>query len=213
MNDLSEYYSKRAKEYEGIYHRDDPVRQSEQNEIAAAIKEVFKDLRVLEVACGTGFWTTFLSEVAKNITAIDISDEVLAIARSKKYQCVVNFQNADAYKLPFERNTIDGGMANFWFSHVPKEKTEFFLDEFYRVLTANAPIFMADNVFNKGVGGELVKKQGDVNTYKMRNLENGEKYEVLKNYYTESQLKDIFGKYKRVEIFYGTCFWFVKYIM
>lgn len=213
MNDLSEYYSKRAKEYERIYHRDDPVRQSEQNEIAAAIKEVFKDLRVLEVACGTGFWTTFLSEVANNITAIDISDEVLVIARSKKYQCVVNFQNADAYKLPFERNAYDGGMAHFWFSHIPKEKIELFLDGFHRVLMDDAPVFMTDNVYNKGVGGELVKRPGDLNTYKIRILENGEKYEVLKNYYSEAQLKDIFGKYKRVEIFYRTCFWFVKYII
>jgi len=93
VNKMNEYYSKRAQEYEWIYHRDDPVRQSEQNKIADVIKETFRNRNVLEVACGTGFWTTFLSEVAKSIVAIDNSDEVLKIAQSKHYKSPTYFQN------------------------------------------------------------------------------------------------------------------------
>jgi ubiquinone/menaquinone biosynthesis C-methylase UbiE len=213
MNDLSEYYSKRAREYERIYNRDDPVRQAEQNKIAMEIKGIFPKRKILEVACGTGYWTVVLSDVARRITAIDVSDDVLEIARAKRYRCPVDFQKLDAYKLPYERNAFDGGLANFWFSHIPKEKIDSFLDGFHLVLMDDAPVFMTDNVYNEGVGGELLKRPGDLNTYKIRILENDEKYEVLKNYYSKAQLQDIFGKYNKVDVFYGTCFWFVKYLI
>jgi ubiquinone/menaquinone biosynthesis C-methylase UbiE len=211
MDNLSEYYSKRAKEYEKIYHRDDPVRQNEQKRIEEAIKEVFRHREVLEIACGTGHWTVFLSQVAKSITAIDNSDEVLAIARSKYYKNPVNFHKSDAYRLPHGDNSFGGGLANFWFSHVPKEKIQVFLDEFHRVLKNYALVFMADNVYNEGLGGKLVQKEGGLNTYKIRTLEDGNEYEILKNYYTESQLREIFGKYDIQNLFYGKCFWFVRY--
>ena len=211
MDDLQEYYSRRAKEYEQIYHRDDPVRQSEQIKIAETIKDAFHNREVLEIACGTGYWTVFLSEVARSVTAIDNSDEVLTIARSKYYKNPVNFQKGDAYHLPLGNKSFDGGMANFWFSHVPKEKIQAFLDEFHRVLKNGSIVLMADNVYNEGVGGKLVQKEGDANTYKIRTLEDGREYEVLKNYYTKAQIRDIFRKYDIQDVFYGKCFWFVRY--
>jgi len=211
MNNLNEYYSKRAKEYEKIYHRDDPVRQSEQIKIAEMIKDVFQNREVLEIACGTGYWTVFLSEVTKSITAIDNSDEVLTIARSKHYKNPIIFQKSDAYQLPFGNLSFDGGMANFWFSHVPKEKIQAFLDEFHRALKNDAIVFMADNVYNEDVGGKLVLKEGNLNTYKIRILEDGSEYEILKNYYTEAQILDVFGKNDIQDVFYGKCFWFIAY--
>jgi len=211
MDNLSEYYSKRAKEYEQIYHRDDPTRLNEQKKIEEAIKEAFQNCEVLEIACGTGYWTVFLSEVARGVTAIDNSDEVLTIARSKQYKKAVNFQKADAYQLPFGNISFDGGMANFWFSHVPKEKIQAFLDEFHRVLKNDSIVFMADNVYDEGIGGKLVQKEGDTNTYKIRTLEDGQEYEILKNYYTEAQIRDIFGRHDILDLFIGKCFWFVRY--
>lgn len=211
MDNLSEYYSKRAKEYEQIYHRDDPVRQGEQKGIEEAIKEAFLNRTVLEIACGTGYWTVFLSQVTKSITAIDNSDEVLTIARSKQYKNSVKFQKADAYQLPFGNLSFNGGMANFWFSHVPKEKIQAFLDEFHRVLKKDAIVFMTDNVYNEGIGGKLVQKEENLNTYKIRILEDGNEYEVLKNYYSETQIRDLFRKHDIQDVYYGKCFWFVKY--
>ncbi len=51
---LVDYYSRRVGEYEQIYQRDDPVRQSEQAAISEALTRVLSGRRVLEVACGTG---------------------------------------------------------------------------------------------------------------------------------------------------------------
>ncbi|OYD13652.1 hypothetical protein CH333_10560 [candidate division WOR-3 bacterium JGI_Cruoil_03_44_89] len=210
MDKMDEYYSKRTREYERIYHRDDPIRQSEQNKIAEAIKKTFRNRKVLEVACGTGFWTTFLSESAKNIIAIDNSNAVLEIARSKHYKCPTYFQKCDAYNLPFLECSFDGSLVNFWVSHISKEKIGVFLRGLHRVLSDRSRIFIADNVFNEGIGGKLVQDEGDDNTYKIRTLESGEQYKVLKNYYSEDQIINIFGKSTNpLNIYFGKCFWYI----
>lgn len=209
---MKEYYSKRAQEYEQIYHRDDPVRQSEQNKIAEEIKKTFCNRDVLEVACGTGFWTTFLSETAKSIIAIDNSEEVLEIAQSKHYKCPIYFQKCDAYNFPFLECSFDGGLANFWFSHIPKGKIELFLKGFHQVLSDKARVFIGDNVFNENIGGKLIQEKGNDNTYKIRTLENGKQYKVLKNYYSEKQIVNIFNKSANLlNIYFGKCFWYICY--
>jgi ubiquinone/menaquinone biosynthesis C-methylase UbiE len=212
MNGINQYYSKRAQEYEQIYQRDNPIRQSEQNKIAEKIKKIFCDKNVLEVACGTGFWTVFLSEVAKEIVATDNSDEAIKIAQSKNYKCPVFFKKCDAYNLPFSTLSFDGGLANFWFSHISKDKIELFLDGFHRVLSNQAIVFIADNVFNEDIGGKLVREKRNDNTYKIRFLENGGKYKILKNYYSEEELVNIFSRYGNLlNVYYGNCFWYIYY--
>ena len=61
---LQDYYDRRAREYEHIYHRDDLVRQSEQAALAADLRESLCGRSVLDVACGTGY---LLSPVATDL--------------------------------------------------------------------------------------------------------------------------------------------------
>lgn len=214
MNDMEEYYKKRAKEYEQIYYRNEPVRQKEQNVLANAIKTALNGRNVLEIACGTGYWTMFLSETAKSIIATDIVSEVLDIAKRKHYPNHVYFQKEDAYNLSFEDKSFDGGMAILWFSHIPKDKIDSFLNEFHRVLQKGSRIFIADNVYLPDVGGTLITKHGDKDTYKIRRLGDGNENTVLKNYYSPKELVDIFSKhvnFGKENIFYGSCFWYVHY--
>ena len=71
MYELKDYYSKRAKDYEQIYSREDPVRQSELNKIKDELISLFKNKSVLEAACGTGYWTEVISKTAKQVLAFD----------------------------------------------------------------------------------------------------------------------------------------------
>lgn len=214
---MQAYYAKRAHEYEEIYTRDDPARQQELQTISALLKTALQNKIVLEIACGTGYWTIIASQTAQEIMATDAVQEVLDIAKSKTYACPVMFAQADAYKLSFSKNKFTGGLANFWFSHIPKEKIGSFLKNLHRVLHSGATIVMVDNNFVKGVGGEFIKKPNDENTYKLRTLKNGEKNLILKNYYSLEELMDIFKKYdksfSKKNIFYGKCFWQVTYCL
>ena len=75
---------------------------------------------------------------------------------------------------------------------------------------------MADNVYIPGVGGELVKKDADGNTYKLRELKDGTKHLILKNYFSKDELVEIFesckAKINPADIFYGEFYWFLSYM-
>lgn len=210
MNTLNEYYSHRVEEYEDIYYRDDLVRQNEQTEIHNELRSIFKNKSVLEVACGTGYWTKTISEVANNILAIDYSKDVIDVAKSKNLSA--DFLVDDAYKLKKVENSFNGGCANFWFSHVPRNIISEFLNTFHDKLAKGSHVFMADNIFLKGIGGDLIRKQGDENTYKVRTLSDGSTYEIIKNYYSREELAERFKDYvSDIEIIFRKCFWWIKY--
>lgn len=213
--DLTDYYSKRAQEYENIYNRPDKVRQQEQNFITEYIKKSFKGKYVLELACGTGYWTEYLLGNANKILATDISPEMLHIA-SNRYSnySSIQFLQCDAYNPLESIPPFTGLMANFWFSHIPKRKIELFLKTIHSCMLPNAFILFVDNVYQEKLGGELIRKRGQLDTWKVRKLENGKKYTILKNYYSKKQLAHIFSRYSdKLEIHYLTNFWIVGYYL
>ena len=76
---------------------------------------------VLEIATGTGYWTTALSASAQSVLATDVNDETLAVARSRSYgPGEVRFQVADAYDLGAVPGRFDAIFAGFFWSHVPR---------------------------------------------------------------------------------------------
>lgn len=210
---LQDYYGARAFEYEKVYHREDPDYQQELSLLITNLKALLKDRIVLEVACGTGYWTKIASEVAKHIVGIDIRSEVIEIAIEKKLPLdKIEFMIGDAYKLDKLERSFDFGLANFWFSHIPKNKIDDFLEGFHKKLKQGARVFMADNVFVKGRGGDLIIKENSEDTYKLRELSDGSKHEVLKNYYSYNELHEIFEPITEdLNIFVGKSFWYVNY--
>lgn len=211
--DLIEYYSKRAEEYDEIYYRPDKVRLKEQKFIADNIIQIFKGSYVLELACGTGFWTKYLIKSAEKVLATDYSTNMLEIAAgrlSKNYNVI--FMQSDAYSPPYCYPKFNAAMANFWFSHIPKIKIKRFLTTLHSRLAKNSVVLFVDGVYVEGLGGKLLEKNKKGDTFKRRNLNSGEQFDILKNYYAEKELRGIFSKYsKRLEIKYLTNFWIVKY--
>lgn len=210
---LKDYYGRRAPEYEQIYHRDDPDRQWEQAEVAEAINVILGGRRVLEIACGTGFWTEVAASVAKHVVAIDASADLLALARQKGLPPdKVEFHQADAYDLEAIAGDFDAGLACFWFSHVPKARIADFLKSFHRRVGSGGIVFMADNMFVPGVGAELLTRPASDDTFKLRQLADGSTYEVLKNYYDADQLRAFLEpRSTGLCMNGGSCFWWLSY--
>jgi demethylmenaquinone methyltransferase/2-methoxy-6-polyprenyl-1,4-benzoquinol methylase len=116
---MQEYYARRADQYERIYAR--PERQTELAEMRALIERAFVGCRVLDVACGTGYFTQFAARGASSVTAIDVNVDTLAIARSKGI-ANATFAIGDAYDLP-PREPYDGGWPLFG-GPVPRQRRE-----------------------------------------------------------------------------------------
>ncbi len=209
---LEGYYRKRVQEYEHIYHRPDPVRQAEQQELASAVKRAMAGRKVLEIACGTGYWTQSAADTAAKIIATDLSEETLDIARAKDLpQEIVTFKTADAFALTADDGPFDAGLSMFWISHVPRARLQEFLRGFHAVLAQGATVLIADNRLVEGIGGNFVQKIDDENTYKIRTLDNGTQHEILKNYFEETELRQIFVAVQNLRIEMRQCFWWVEY--
>jgi len=63
------YYSARAPEYDSIYLR--PERQADLRAVESWLAPRFAAEPVLEIACGTGYWTSFIASSAARIVALD----------------------------------------------------------------------------------------------------------------------------------------------
>src|SRR6476660_5952415 len=116
---MVKYYADRAAEYERIYQK--PERQEDLRTLREFVERTFVATHVLEIACGTGYWTEIVARSAASVVATDINEEVLAIARSKPIDRTRTIiRKADAYALTPAAERFTGGLAVFWWSHVPK---------------------------------------------------------------------------------------------
>ena len=122
---MQSYYAARASEYDKVYLK--PERQADLRAIESWLPPIFTGASVLEVACGTGYWTQFLARVATSVVAVDAAPETMAIARSRMPEGKVEFLVGDAYDLPRRAEKFDAAFAGFWFSHIPKQRQLAFL--------------------------------------------------------------------------------------
>jgi len=209
---LRGYYDDQARVYDDIYLRTDPAWRRDLEALTDGMVKALAGRRVLELACGAGYWTEILAKVAEHVVAIDASEKMLAVARKRTPSINVEYRFGDAYTLARVPDEFDGGLANFWFSHVPKARVNEFLRGFHEKLEKNAVVFMADNVYIPGIGGQLVSKAGIEDTFKLRVGSDGKKYEVLKNYYNRDALRRLlFPQTLNLKIRETEHFWSVEY--
>jgi 2-polyprenyl-3-methyl-5-hydroxy-6-metoxy-1,4-benzoquinol methylase len=78
-----------------------PTEDSDADEgIAAALEELNRHLpvdHVLEIACGTGWWTQWLARSAQQVTALDAAPEMLALNRQRVGLPNVRYEQADVF--------------------------------------------------------------------------------------------------------------------
>ncbi len=206
---ITDYYNERAPEYEQIYFREVPDRRREIDEEADRMRQLSKDKTVLELACGTGYWTQIASESAKSILASDISPEMIAEARKKNFRCPVEFVLADLYLLPFPEHSFDLVNLGFWFSHEPKQGYRGLFESLSARLKPGGLIWMIDN--NPPAEGSNVDSVGtddNGNNLKKRLLSNGKEFVIIKNYFSADQLRSIFSEQFTIErLTFGSYYW------
>ena len=209
--DLELYYKQRAKEYEDIYKRTE--RQDDLRSLRTIIGSIFQGRNVLEIACGTGYWTQYISECAVSILATDLNRDVLNPARSKNYHnCPVKFLKSDAYSLENVRNKFSAGFCGFWWSHVPISRRAEFLKVFHNRLDPDALVVMIDNNYVDRSSTPISRKDQQGNTYQIRKLKTGQEYEVLKNFPNENELRQLFEEVgENIRLTNFTYYWLLQY--
>ncbi len=206
---MEEYYRERAPDYNLLYRR------SEWQEDITWLKNWVADRTagrsVLEVAAGTGFWTTAAAPRAKTIVATDYNPETLAVATKRGLGPHVTLLAADAYALPKFDHAFDVGMANLWWSHVDTRIEQRFLRHFASRLKPGAELLMMDQRYLVDCSMPAFRRDRAGNRYELRTLENGHVFQVIKNYPTPDQLRASVGKvFEKVRITSLRYFWALR---
>jgi SAM-dependent methyltransferase len=189
-NSLVAYYAARAAEYERVY--DKPERQSDLGLLRGIVAEYFRGCGVLEVACGTAYWTAHIAATARSVTATDISSEVLEVARAKPWPqpATVTFGVADAFDLAAVTGQFDAAFVGFWWSHVPRARLGEFLEGLHDRLLPDARVMVLDNGYVEGSSTPISRRDATGDTYQRRTLSTGDSTEVLKNFPSADEVRD-----------------------
>jgi SAM-dependent methyltransferase len=189
---LQTYYARRAAEYERIYAK--PERQDDLRAIEAWLPAQFVGRNVLEIACGTGWWTPHGARDCASWLATDLNEETMAVARHKALPVGrVRFARADAYALKEIDGSFDAAFAGFWWSHVPLARLCPWLETLHAKLQPGSRVVFIDNLYVEGSSTPIAHTDEDGNTYQQRTLDDGSVHEVLKNFPTREQAMDAIG--------------------
>ncbi len=120
--------------------------------ISKNIDESQKEIKILDLACGTGVMSFMLEKLSKKffpnktikIIGVDFSPEMLKIAEIKKItkNSLVEFQKADALNLYFEDQVFDGVMLAYGLRNVSNYKR--CLEEIKRVCKSKGVLLILD---------------------------------------------------------------------
>jgi 2-polyprenyl-3-methyl-5-hydroxy-6-metoxy-1,4-benzoquinol methylase len=196
LTDMVDYYRARAAEYDEWWYRqgryDHGPEQngrwfSEMHEVYAAFDALRFTGDVLELAPGIGIWTERLLKTADSITAVDASEEMVAINRAKVRSDNVSYVIADLFTWRPGRQ-YDGVCFGFWISHVPTERLDGFLATVAGALRPGGKIFFVDGRREPTTTAKnhvLPDAGAQVMT---RKLNDGRAYQIVKNFYDPDAL-------------------------
>jgi demethylmenaquinone methyltransferase/2-methoxy-6-polyprenyl-1,4-benzoquinol methylase len=179
------YYRARAAEYDATSPI--PADDESRTKLVDALEAFAPRGRVLEFACGTGQWTATLAKHASELTAVDSSPEVLAIASSRIQDDRVRFIEADIFSWEPD-GRYDVVLFGAWLSHVPPQ----FFDRFWALvagcLDETGRVFFIDELPAVQAHEQVIS--GAVAPTVERPLRSGARYRTIKVFYPPDKLED-----------------------
>jgi demethylmenaquinone methyltransferase/2-methoxy-6-polyprenyl-1,4-benzoquinol methylase len=193
------YYRARAPEY------DETMRQlgrylsmggsvagrlaDEDGQEVAALLQALEAIRpfdsVLELACGTGWWTQWLAQHSRHVTAVDAAQEMLALNRERVNATNVRHVLADIFSWTPEQK-FDLVFFAFWLSHVPDRLFAPFWKLVGDSLAPNGRVFFIDELETDRVRALETRVDDDA---VLRELEDGRRFRAVKVFYKPSELE------------------------
>lgn len=209
---LLDFYDRRLPEYDRVYEL--PERQADLDRLKARVKGALTGHRVLELACGTGYWTVVAAESAALVLATDASLKALAVARTRGQPRNVRFEQLDAFHPDHCSEDFSAVLAGFWLSHVSRDRMTAFFGALARGMGEGARAVLMDNRYVEGSSTPVSRRDEDGNTYQLRRLRDGTEYELLKNFLTAGELEQLAGAVGReVEVKELEYYWYLQFTL
>ena len=178
-----ESYNKNAKEFSKKFK--DNMDLERRREFQRFI-DLLNGKKILDLGCGSGEHSLFFKEQGLDVTAIDLSEEMIKLCKEKG----LNVFLMDIENLNFPENSFDGIWAVSSLLHIPKHKIDKVLKKLNALLKNNGILYIC---LKEGNGEEAIKD----------NFENTSRFF---SFWQEDELKETFGNYfipiesKKVEL-------------
>jgi len=192
LSEQRRYYRARAPEYDDWWFRRNRYALDAEAEerwfedvaaLEAALARFDPAGDVLELAAGTGIWTSRLVTYAHRLTAVDASPEALDRNRDRSGPGVEHVV-ADIFAWEPPR-PFDACFFAFWLSHVPRERVAEFWALVSRALRPDGRVFLIDNAragdprHTVGMGDEVAR----------RSLADGREFDIVKRFWSPAELE------------------------
>lgn len=132
---VTDVYDTIAHQYASQY---DVAESSDLKFVDKFLDQLPRGSNILDVGCGDGRDTKYMIEKGFIVTGIDLSEQLLAIARKRSPKS--NFQQMDIRDLSFKDNTFDGLISSFSLIHVQKNEILKTMKGFQRVLKSGGKV-------------------------------------------------------------------------
>lgn len=114
--------------------------------------ELLKGKKILDLGCGGGDHAQYFKEQELDVTAIDLSEEMIKICKQKGLNAI----QMDIEKLEFEDNAFDGIWAVTSLLHVPKTKIDSVLQKLNKILKKEGILYVC---LKEGEGEKMINDQ------------------------------------------------------
>ncbi len=184
----AQFYARSAANHDRVY--DKPERQDDLAAMLAHVAAAVQGHTVLELACGTGYWSAVMAASAERVVATDINPEMIAMARLRSLPGdKVSLRVADAFALPDDLGEFTAVFIGFWWSHIKREDQETFLAQLKARVGKDILLVLLDDAFVDGSSETVARTDLQGNTYQIRQAADGERFELTKNYPSDSALR------------------------
>ncbi len=115
--------------------------------------------KILDLGCGSGDHSVYFREIGLDVTAIDLSEEMIKLCKEKGINAFVK----DIENLDFEDNSFDGLWAVTSLLHIPKLKIKNVIENLGRILNEKGILYVC---IKEGEGEDFVEdKFGDTSRF------------------------------------------------
>ena len=137
--------------------------------------------RVIDLGCGDGRDTEYLRRKGADVVGIDISKEMINLARKKYSKCA--FLHSDMRDTVFPNDTFQGAWASTSISNMPKSELSRVEKEVYRIIEQGS-IFCFSFKVGEGEGFEESIVEG---------------FDTYQSYYMLDELRDGFNLFHIID--------------
>lgn len=184
---IKKYYNKIAKEYTEKHGYSENLSIKSLEKFSSLLPQ---NSKVLDMGCGGGQDSKFLSDKGFNVLGIDISKEMIKLA--DKHDPKINFKLMDVMDLPTYKK-FNGIWCSRVFHNIPIKEQEKFIKKLTTLLTKNGVLYITAVVSDKKEDYEIfdlkdngiLKKYLQVKSFKSLLINNG--FKVLKFKYWEGK--------------------------